>query len=160
MVFFKALMGKVSLKRFWNGMTDSNQFDISHTQYKTLYLKADIDDTKGISLNALVFGEGNPEYRSISKTEQKCDKESSYSISKAKKKGKNLQRHNWHEVNFFWFNINMNTNMENVTHNIYPWIKSSLKLWRKNQLIWHVNLVIVRAKNAPVACIVATWCPN
>ena len=53
-----------------------------------------IDDTKVISLNALVFGEGNPEYRSISKTEQECDKGSSYSISKEKKKGKNLQRHN------------------------------------------------------------------
>ena len=35
-----------------------------------MYLKADIDDTKEISLNALVFGEGNPEYRSISKTAQ------------------------------------------------------------------------------------------
>ena len=86
-----------------------------------MYLKADIENTKEISLNALVFGEGNPEYRSISKTEQKCDKGSSYSFSKE---------------------------------------KNSLKLWRKNQLIWHANLVIVWAKNVPVACIVATWCPN
>ena len=53
-----------------------------------MYLKVDNEDTKEISLNALVFGRGNPEYRSISKTEQKCDKESSYSISKAKKKRK------------------------------------------------------------------------
>ena len=51
-----------------------------------MYLKADIEDTKEISLNALVFGEGNPEYRSISKTEQKCDKGSSYSFSKEKRK--------------------------------------------------------------------------
>ena len=67
-------------------MIDSNQFDISHTQHETLYLKADIDDTKEISLNALVFGEGNPKYRSISKTEQKFDKGSSYSFSKEKKR--------------------------------------------------------------------------
>ena len=86
-----------------------------------MYLKVDNEDTKEISLNALVFGRGNPEYRSISKTEQKCDKGSSYSFQKK---------------------------------------KSSLKLWRKNQLIWRVNLGIVRAKNAPSACIVATWCPN
>ena len=86
-----------------------------------MYLKADIEDTKAISLNALVFSEGNPEYRSISKTEQKCDKGSSYSFSKEKKQFEALE---------------------------------------KEQLIWHANLVIVWAKNAPVACIVATWCPN
>ena len=59
-----------------------------------MYLKADIEDIKEISLNALVFGEGNPEYRSISKTEQKFDKGSSYSFSKEKKKETIHKRHN------------------------------------------------------------------
>ena len=59
-----------------------------------MYLKVDNEDTKEISLNALVFGRGNPEYRSISKTEQKCDKGSSYSFSKEKKKETIHKRHN------------------------------------------------------------------
>ena len=59
-----------------------------------MYLKADIEDTKEISLNALVFGEGNPEYRSISKTEQKCDKGCSYSFSKEKNSLKLWRKNN------------------------------------------------------------------
>ena len=59
-----------------------------------MYLKADMEDTKALSLNALVFSEGNPEYRSISKTEQKFDKGSSYSLSKERKNETILKRHN------------------------------------------------------------------
>ena len=54
----------------------------------------------------------------------------------------------------------LNKNVIREAHIHFQKKKKQFEALEIEQLIWHANLVIVWAKNAPVACIVATWCPN